>query len=307
MSVGVLVMAYGTPSERDELAEYYRDIRHGRPPSPEQLADLQRRYDAIGGLSPLNEQSAAQIRALQQALEEITPGRYRTSYGTKHAKPSIEAGIDELLERGAERVVGLVLAPHYSRLSVGDYIERAARHLQRVGVAGAFVKSWGEDPTLIELLGARVRDALARTGLPPEEVEVLFSAHSLPRAILEMGDPYVDELAATARAVAARANLGHYRIAWQSAGRTAEDWLSPDVLEVLGDVAAAGYSAAVICPAGFTSDHLEILYDLDIEAAARASELGLAFDRTDSLRDEPRLFAALARRIVELAERYDPC
>ena len=302
MTIGVLVMAYGTPARREDVLEYYRDIRLGNPPSAEQLGALLARYDAIGGLSPLNARSAAQVAMLQACLDELEPGVYLSAYGTKHAKPSIEEAIEELVGKGAQQVVGLVLAPHYSSLSVGQYLARAANALQQHGRQGAFLQRWGDDPTLIELLAERVRRALDALGRPDGQVEVVFSAHSLPQSILASGDPYVDELASTARLVAARAGLEHHRLAWQSAGRTGQAWLVPDLAQVLEEIAAEGARAVVVCPAGFTSDHLEILYDLDIEARRQAEALGLAFSRSESLNDDRRLFAALARRILELSQ-----
>lgn len=298
MTTGVVVMAYGTPRSLGDVEAFYTDVRRGRPPSPEQLAQLVGRYAAIGGVSPLNDRTAAQVRALGAALDALAPGAYRVAYGAKHARPSLEEAVDALADEQVDGIVGLVLAPHFSRLSVGEYLERAERRAAARGVGFAGVASWHDDPALVEVLGERVaaeRSALvARVGEP---VEVVFTAHSLPERILASGDPYPDQLAETATLVAAAAGVDHHRIAWQSAGRTAEAWLRPDILEVLPVLAAAGATGVLVCPAGFTSDHLEVCYDLDVEARAAADRLGLGFARTASVNDEPRVMAALARQV----------
>jgi ferrochelatase len=197
-------------------------------------------------------------------------------------------------------MVGVVLAPHYSVLSVGDYISRAAKAAEALSIRSNFVERWGDDDALIELLADRVTAAIERLGGPERSTEVVFTAHSLPERILELGDHYADELSTTATLVARRAGVSHFRTGWQSAGRTPEPWLGPDLLPLLSTLAEEGVTDVVVCPAGFTSDHLEVLYDLDIEAAARARELGLGFTRTSSLNDEPKLGALLAHRVVDL-------
>jgi len=296
---GVLVMAYGTPTGPDEVASFYTDVRRGRAPSEEQLADLERRYNAIGGVSPLGERTAAQVAAIGAALEKLAPGRFRTVYGAKHSKPKIEDAVDELARDGVGHLVGLVLAPHYSVLSVGEYVARARDRAERHGMTCAFVERWHDDPVLVQVLAERVHAAVASLGqAAPGRLEVLFTAHSLPERILTMGDRYPEELAETARLVAGRLGISAYRVGWQSAGRTPEPWIGPDVLALLPVLRAEGVEAVVVCPAGFISDHLEVLYDLDIEARRVAEGLGLAFARTDSLNDEPRVAAALARRVL---------
>jgi ferrochelatase len=292
-------MAYGTPRAVTDVAAFYTDVRRGRPPSPEQLADLERRYAAIGGLSPLNERTAAQLAVIQQGLEDLVPGGFDVVYGAKHAAPTIEEAVANLAAGGYRSLVGAVLAPHYSALSVGEYIGRAEKAAVAHAMSAAFVSSWGEDPLLIEMLAERVRAGMA--GLAAHAPVVVFTAHSLPARLIGLGDGYIGELQRTADAVAERLSLGDYRIAWQSAGRTPEPWIGPDLLAVLAELAAAGREAVLVCPAGFTSDHLEVLYDLDIEAQRRAHELGIGFARTASLNDDPRLGALLARRIVTAA------
>lgn len=284
-------MAYGTPRGPEEVEAYYTDIRRGRPPTPEQLADLVRRYDAIGGISPLRTRTEAQRDGLQRALDAVAPDRYRVVLGYKHAAPSIEEARDDL--RDCDRVVGLVLAPHYSALSVGEYLQRAK--------VDAAIESWHLEPAYVDFLAAAVRDGLATL---PERTKVLFTAHSLPARIVAAGDPYPEQLRETAEAVAVQAALAPWSgwaTAWQSAGRTPEPWLGPDVLEVIRELAATGRADGVlVCPCGFVADHLEVLYDLDIEAARVAAEGGLAFARTRVVNDDATVLAALAQRIVGL-------
>jgi protoporphyrin/coproporphyrin ferrochelatase len=303
-NTAVLLMAYGTPRTREDVAPYYTDIRRGRPPTPELLGELVARYDAIGGTSPLTERTEAQRVAVQAALDDVTPGRYHVTLGLKHADPKIEAAVDELAARGVQRIVGLVLAPHFSAYSVGQYLDRAraAAGQHRIEVLG--VESWAVEPAFVAFLADEVRKRLA--AMPPN-TKVLFTAHSLPRRILEDGDPYPDELHATAAAVADAAGLAPWSgwaTAWQSAGRTPEPWLGPDVLQVIDDLAGSDEADGVlVCPCGFAADHLEVLYDLDIRARERAEADGLVFDRTASVNDDPSVMRALAARVHELAGR----
>lgn len=302
MTTGVVVMAHGTPAGLEDVEAFYTDVRRGRPPAPEQLETLVARYRAIGGLSPLNERSAAQVAALAGALEALEPGGYLVRYGAKHARPRIEDAVGDLAALGATRLVGLVLAPHYSALSVGEYLGRAREAARAASLPASFVEHWHDDEALVAVLAERVRagagELLERSGPP---LEVLFTAHSLPERILAAGDPYPGQLAETARLVAGAAGVERWRTAWQSAGRTSEAWLGPDVTAVLGELAGDGVASVLVCPAGFTSDHLEVCYDLDVEAARRARELGLGFARTPSVNDEPKVMASLAARIAAAA------
>ncbi len=307
---GVVVMDYGTPSSPEELLAYYTDIRRGRPPSAEQLADLRRRYDAIGGVSPLARCTAAQVAAISSALETLETGAFVVAHGSKHSSPRIEDAVDALAAQGAGRIVGLVLAPHYSRLSVGDYLARARVRAEAAGLPSTFVESWHDEPALVEVLAERVTEAFA--SLPAHadgrraRPELVVTAHSLPSRILEDGDPYPDQLAETAALVAERAGVARWRTGWQSAGRTPESWLGPDILEIIARLADEGVTSVVVCPAGFTSDHLEVRYDLDVEASSLARRLGLGFARTESVNDEPRVARALALRVAAAAEEAWP-
>jgi ferrochelatase len=275
LTVGVVVMAYGTPASTDDVEAYYTHIRRGRAPTPEQLDDLRSRYDAIGGLSPLREITRAQCAALAGALGD----GFRVELGYKHASPFIE---DAAARLGGD-VVGLVLAPHYSRGSIGEYVERLGHPA---------IESWHDLPEWRSFQARAIRAALA--GLPPRTT-VLFTAHSLPERVLD-GDIYPDELLASATAIAGEAGLDDeaWAVAWQSAGRTPDPWRGPDVGDVIAELDVEG---VLVCPQGFTADHLEVLYDLDIVAKQRAAQAGIAFARTAMVNDDAAVIGALAERV----------
>jgi protoporphyrin/coproporphyrin ferrochelatase len=294
--VGVLLMAYGTPRDRDDIETYYTDIRRGRPPTPELLADLVRRYDALGGTFPLRAITDAQVDAIRAELQRSAgDAEYVVALGTKHSVPKVEDGVRALAAEGVDRIVGLVLAPHYSKFSVGEYADRAAKAGAECGLSVETVESWHLLPPYVDFLCTAVRDALRDL---PEGAEVVFTAHSLPERILATGDPYPQQLTETAGAVAARIGLERWSVGWQSAGRTPEPWLGPDVLEIVRARAAEGAAGLVTCACGFVADHLEVAYDLDIEAAAVAAEVGLPFARTASVNADPRVMAGLAELVA---------
>jgi ferrochelatase len=298
VTTGLVVMAYGTPASPDEVEAYYTHIRRGRPPSPEQLADLTARYQAIGGVSPLAERTRAQADAIGAALEAAEPGRWRVALGNKHAPPYLEEAVTALADRAAsdrpDRLVGLVLAPHWSRGSVGEYHARVAAVAGEHGLPYTPVESWHVLPAWVDAQAARVRAALADM---PAKTKVLFTAHSLPERVLA-DDPYPDELRTSAAAIAEAAGLERWygwALAWQSAGRTPEPWRGPDVVQVIRDLGTTGRAEGVlVCPQGFVSDHLEVLYDLDVDARRVAEDSGLAFGRTASINDEPAVMTGLA-------------
>lgn len=296
--IAVLLMAYGTPRTREEIEPYYTDIRRGRVPTPEQLADLTARYEALGGTSPLAARTEAQRAGLQLALDHAAPGRYHVVLGLKHAEPKVEAAVDQLAAEGFRQIVGLVLAPHYSAFSIGQYLDRATTAAEPHGIVVRGIESWAMEPAFIEFVA---HDLLAKLSTLPADTKVLFTAHSLPQRIISAGDRYPDELLATAQAVAARVNLleDQWSIAWQSAGRTPEPWLGPDILQVIDELAAQGTTGVLVSAVGFVADHLEVLYDLDIEAAHRSAERGMAFARTACVNDNPAVMAALAQRVIE--------
>jgi len=296
---GLVLMAYGTPRAPEDIEAYYTHIRRGRPPAPEQLADLTARYEAIGGISPLARLTEAQRAALESALERHAPGEWTVVLGQKHAAPFIEDAVESVADLGVDDAVGLVLAPHFSRTSVGEYQRRAAESAATRELTVHAIERWHLEPAYLDFLTEAVADAL--TGLP-ERTTVLFTAHSLPERALE-GDHYPEELAESAAAVATRLGLTSWSLAWQSAGRTPEPWRGPDILDELRRIAAEGGTDGVlVCAQGFTADHLEVLYDLDIETRAVAEELGLAFARTRSLNDDERVMDALARRVIAAVE-----
>ncbi len=296
--VAVVLMAYGTPRSRDEILPYYTDIRRGRPPTDEALADLTRRYEAIGGVSPLAKLTEAQRSAIQIALDTIEPDRYEVVLGLKHADPKVEAAVDDVATRGCSKIVGAVLAPHYSAYSIGQYLGRAREAAEPHDIEVAGVESWAVEPAFVDFITDDLRSRLHDM---PERTRVLFTAHSLPERIVLGGDPYMDELRSTAEAVAERLELVEgtdWQIAWQSAGRTPEPWIGPDILEVIDQLGADDdVDGVVVSSVGFVADHLEVLYDLDIEAKDRADGVGLAFARTASVNVAPAVMAALAHRI----------
>lgn len=296
MTTGVLVMAYGTPTTPEDIEAYYTRIRHGRAPTPELLTDLTRRYDAIGGTSPLATRTNAQVQALAAELERRRPGEFDVRFGAKYEPPLIEETAVRFLNDDVTEVVGLVLAPHSSSMSTDQYMDRARAAMP--GVTFHPIGAWWSEAEFLDVIGHRVIEALSRVDDDRREAtEVIFSAHSLPTAILERGDDYPDQLAESARLAAQRAGLSHYGLAWQSAGRTADSWLGPDILAVLRERAAAGVRAVVSCPIGFVADHLEVLYDIDVEAQGVAHEIDLQLVRTRSLNDDPAFISVLANVI----------
>ena len=296
LTTGVVLMAYGTPRTPEEIEPYYLDIRRGRPPTPEQLADLTRRYEAIGGISPLAVLTERQRDVLQAALDERAPGEYVVQLGLKHAVPKVEEGVAALASTGVSRIVGLVLAPHYSTMSIGEYLGRASAASAIAALPFAGVDSWATEPAYVEFLAAAVTTGLADL---PSGSRVVFTAHSLPARILAAGDPYPEQLRSTATAVADQLGLPDWAIGWQSAGRTPEPWIGPDVLALV-DECAGTVPGLLVCPCGFVADHLEVLYDLDIEARQRAVSAGLPFARTRSMNADSVVLGALADRIIAL-------
>jgi ferrochelatase len=304
--LGVLVMSHGTPRTLDELPAFYTEIRRGSPPPPDLLADLERRYRAIGGTSPLNERTAAQVAGIRRALEDRAPGRCTVVAGAKFAAPRIEDAVAELGRSGVRQVVGLVLAPHFSAVSVGDYARRARAAAESLPpdqggpLEVVMVEHWHLDPGFVQALASRVRAAL--DSLPDGSgagATVLFTAHSIPARLVEGGDPYPHQVEESAAAVARAAGVARWSVAWQSAGRTSEAWLGPDVRDVIASLPAAGAGAVVVCPVGFVSDHLEVLFDVDVEAAQAARRAGLPFARTASLNDDPALCDVLAGVVLD--------
>ena len=298
---GVLLMAYGTPSTPADVEAYYTRIRYGRAPSPELLADLVRRYNAIGGTSPLAQRTADQVRGITQALDALAPGTYDVRFGSKYEPPLLEEAAEGFRRDGVRDVIGLALAPHSSSMSTLQYMNRARGALGE-GVRFVPVGAWWEAPGFLELIAERVQVALEQIPASRRSTcEVLFSAHSLPEKILASGDDYPEQLRESARRAAQLAGVTSWDCAWQSAGRTADPWIGPDILSVLRAKRAGGVTDIVSCPIGFVSDHLEVLFDIDVEAAGVADEINLNLVRTTSLNDDPRFMAVLARVIHDAA------
>jgi ferrochelatase len=279
VSDAILLMAYGSPATADDIRPYLEDIRRGRPVSDEAVDELAERYRRIGGRSPLDDVTEAQRAALEHELG------IPVFVGMKHWRPRIAEAVERALDGGATRLVGVVLAPHYSRMSVGEYRERLEAAVD--GRAELMlVESWHDDPAFVDAVAQRVRGT---------DAWVVFTAHSLPERILADGDPYREQLLETSQLVAERAGLGdRWSFAFQSASATGEPWLGPDILDELERLHAAGVRKVLVAPVGFVSDHLEILWDLDVEARERADELGLELARIESLNDDPAFVHALA-------------
>jgi ferrochelatase len=298
-----MLMAYGTPRTKEEILPYYTDIRRGRAPTDEQLNDLIKRYEAIGGLSPLKQLTEDQRDALQTELDLINPGHYQVFLGLKHATPFIEESVAEVAGLGFTRIVCLVLAPHYSTYSIGQYTDRVRVSAEPFNIEVVGIDSWAREEAFIDFLAADMKAKLATL---PERTKVLFTAHSLPQRIIDAGDPYPDELRATAELVAEKVGLdrwSQWSIAWQSAGRTPEPWIGPDILAVIDQMATTRdtdepVDGVLVCACGFVADHLEVLFDLDLEASQHAAKYGIAFARTACVNDNASVMAALALRVV---------
>jgi len=299
--IAVLLMAYGSPNSPDEVEPYYTNIRGGRRPSPENLRELIARYQRIGGRTPLLEITREQARALQMQLG----GTFRVYVGMKHWHPYIAEAVDEIRRDGLHRIIALALAPHFSRFSMGGYIQRVHEAIQKSNATldVTFVESWNDHPLYLRAVAEKMETARQAFGVNGwDEVQVIFSAHSLPERILQGNDPYPRELQETCEGVAALIGLKRWRLAYQSAGHTNEKWLGPYLLETLDAIAAEGREArqrVLIAPIGFVADHLEILYDIDVECAERAQTLGIELRRTESLNASPAFIAALAAIVRE--------
>ncbi len=293
VKAAVVLMAYGSPERLADVPAYYADIRGGRPIAPENLADLVERYRRLGieDSSPLNAITEATRAALETELG------VPVFTGMKHWTPRIADAAEAALATDAGVVVGLVLAPHYSALSIKGYREQLEEAL--AGRAElAFVESWHDEPGFVDLLADRVRGT---------DAHVVFTAHSLPARILDMGDPYKDQLLETSALVAERAGLGdNWSFSFQSESPTGEPWLGPDILDHLAALHEAGVAHVLVCPVGFVSDHLEIRWDLDVEAQDKAAELGMQLERIEMPNADPafiRTLAGIVRRALPVASR----
>ena len=284
MPDAVVLMAYGSPERIADVPAYYADIRGGRPVSPEHLADLVERYRRLGieESSPLNAITEATRAALERELG------IPVFTGMKHWTPHIADAAGSALDAGASRIVGLVLAPHYSALSIKGYRDQLEPAVD--GAELRFVESWHLEPGFVELLASRIRGS---------DAHVVFTAHSLPARILDAGDPYKDQLLETSQAVAGAAGAGDWSFSFQSESPTGEPWLGPDILDHLEELRARGVEDVLVCPVGFVSDHLEIRWDIDVEAQEKARGLGMRLERVEMPNDDP----AFIRTLAEIVKR----
>ncbi|HSI98198.1 MAG TPA: ferrochelatase [Gaiellaceae bacterium] len=303
--IGVLVMAYGGPESLDELPGYLADIRAGRPTPREVLEEITESYRAIGGRSPLLEVTRTQVDALARALGD----EFRCYLGMRHWSPWIEEVVREMVEDGVTHAVGLVLAPQFSTVSVARYQQKVADGLElsQGRIEFEHVSSYHDAPGLIEAFALRVAEGVSRwPGDERHHVHVVFSAHSLPERVLAAGDPYDEQCRETARLVAERAAISPERWSWayQSAGRTREPWAGPDLGDHLEELAGSGVRDVVCVPVGFVSDHVEILFDIDVQARAIADRLGLRLERPPALNDDPAFIGELAGLVQSRAAQW---
>jgi ferrochelatase len=302
--IGVLIMAYGGPESLDEIPGYLADIRNGRVTTPAVLEEISNNYRQIGGKSPLMAFTTQQIEAVKAHLD---PDQFKVYLGMRHWSPWIEDVVGQMIEDGITQAIALVLAPHYSKLSIAKYQAKIADGLEmyRGEIAFQYIDSYHDAPKLIQAFANRVEDGLSRW---PEDkrndVHVIFSAHSLPVRIIKMGDPYDAQLRETAQLIAEKAGLPDSQWSWsyQSAGRSPEPWLGPQLEEYIPELAAKGIKNIVSIAVGFVCDHVEILYDIDIEAQKAARENGVRLERPSALNDDPLFIETLVELIQERAK-----
>ncbi|AIM17373.1 MULTISPECIES: ferrochelatase [Neobacillus] len=304
--MGLLVMAYGTPYTLDDLERYYTHIRHGRKPTTEMLEDLRNRYEAIGGISPLAKITLAQAEKLEEHLNNIQNQiQFKMYLGLKHIEPFIEDAVKQMHEDGITEAVSIVLAPHFSTFSVKSYNGRAVQEAEKLGGPKIItIESWYKEPKFINYWADQVKRIFDR--MPEEEKQaavLIVSAHSLPEKILQFGDPYPQELQDTATLIAKQAGVKNYVIGWQSAGNTPEPWLGPDVQDLTRDLYNKHqYKAFVYAPVGFVSDHLEVLYDNDIECKAVTDEIGASYYRPEMPNAKEEFIDALASVVLKAVQ-----
>lgn len=308
-TIGLLVMAYGTPRSVEEIEPYYTHIRRGRKPSQAALDELTERYEAIGGISPLAKITRAQGQELEKKLNEINDDvQFKLYFGLKHIDPFIEDAIEEMKNDGIEEAVSIVLAPHYSTFSVKSYNGRAKEHSEKInGPKITSIDCWYDHPKFIKYWSDEIKKTF--TTMEADEKEnavVIFSAHSLPEKILQNGDPYPDQLKETADLIANLAEINHYTIGWQSEGQTPDPWIGPDVQDLTRDLyKQKGYTTFVYCPVGFVADHLEVLYDNDFECKIITDELGVNYYRPEMPNAKPEFIECLADVVLKKLEEKE--
>ncbi|MDA8329650.1 MAG: ferrochelatase [Candidatus Dormibacteraeota bacterium] len=300
--MAVLLMAYGSPRDKADILPYYTHMRGGRTPSPEAMAELEARYQAIGGHSPLTEITFAQAQRLQEVLGASGGIGAQVAVGMKHNHPFLEEAVAELARQGVTSVVAMVLAPHYSVMSVAGYVERvkAAAEPFADQLSLRFVEDWHLHPGYVAWLARQVGARLDALGSErASQALVIFTAHSLPARLRDMGDPYPDQLGETAAAVAAALDLPNWTTGWQSVAQSAgEPWLGPELLDVVRGETAKGRRDFVVCACGFVADHLEVLFDLDVEAQQEAERLGVTIVRTAMPNDDESFVREVLAELV---------
>ncbi|MFD2443119.1 ferrochelatase [Bacillus sp. CGMCC 1.16607] len=302
--MGLLVMAYGTPYKEEDLERYYTHIRRGRKPSDEMVEELRERYVAIGGISPLAKITTEQAKSLETYLNDSQDEiEFKMYIGLKHIEPFIEDAVAQMHKDGIKEAVSIVLAPHFSTFSIKSYNGRAMEEAEKLGgLEIKSVESWYKEPNFIDYWVEKVKETFSK--MPAEErnnASLIVSAHSLPEKILLSGDPYPNQLQETADLIAEGAGVKNYAVGWQSAGNTPEPWLGPDVQDLTRDLYHQhGYKAFVYTPVGFVSDHLEVLYDNDIECKAVTDEVGANYYRPEMPNTEPKFIEAMASAIFKL-------
>ena len=298
MAKGVLLMAYGGPDNLEDVEPYYTDIRRGHKPTPELLEELIERYKTIGGKSPIKEITFAKARSLQEQLGKD----YKVYVGMRHWHPYIKDTVAEMVEDGIEEAVGIVMAPHYSKMSIGKYIDAVneAQEDQENQINFNFIESWHTHSMYIKAVEQKIVEALDQfSENEKDQLMVLFTAHSLPERIKEWNDPYPEQLLETSRILAKKLDLKNWQFAFQSAGRTPEPWLGPDILNAVEEASEKGFKNILVCSIGFIVDHLEVIYDIDIEAGQKAKELGVKLVRAKSLNNDPLLIEAFEDMVVK--------
>jgi ferrochelatase len=298
----ILLMAYGSPNRLEEVEAYFTDIRGGRPPSREAVAELTSRYRRVGVPTPLLAVSLELAGRLERQLNLDPPddGIYTVHLGMKHWTPRIATAIEEIIESGADRVIAIVLAPHYSKISIGGYRRQIEQALARGApdIRLDFVESWHELDGYLAAVAENVRTVRAEF-TDPDDVVAVFTAHSLPARILDEGDPYQEQLLRTSELVARRAGIERWRFSYQSQSHTGEPWLGPDLFDTIEELAGQGHRSVLVASVGFIADHLEIFYDIDIEAKEKADSLGIELRRPPMLNADPRLARALHALIAQ--------
>ncbi len=306
-STGVVLMTFGAAASLDDIPAYLRSVRGGLEPPVELIAEFRRRYEAVGG-SPLVQITRSQAAALETLLntQENGEGRHAVRAGMRHTPPFISDAVQELASTGANRLVGVILAPQHSPLIMAGYhraFDEAAAS-NGVWASARVAGAWHTVPSFLDGLSGRLVHAIA--GLPPGERDsapVLFTAHSLPKSVAEKESQYIEMLRDTAQEMARRAGLppDRWQFAYQSAGHTPEEWLTPDIKDLFPLLRGAGHRTALVAPVQFVSDHLEVLYDIDVEARHQAQEAGLQLVRTEMLNARPEFIRALADVVLREA------